>query len=113
MLMHSCICWDIIILAPATEGMEEEDWVLIAELEELLAGILKQKDVSIVKWVSYLECINCISSLGLNLSVDLSWGKSKVVNAIVEGHSLKEVHAGTGDKEVALAQDVLSLGVLC
>jgi hypothetical protein len=47
-LVHADIGGDVVILAPSTEGMEEQDWVLETQLEELLAGVLQQKDVSIV-----------------------------------------------------------------
>ena len=46
--------------------MEEEDWVLVAELEELLSGVLKEEDVAIMEGVSDLECVASIGILSFD-----------------------------------------------
>lgn len=66
MLGHSGVEWDIIVLAPSAEWVEEEDWVLVAELEELLSSVLKEEDVSIMKGVSDLECVASIGILSFD-----------------------------------------------
>lgn len=66
MLGHSGVEWDIIVLAPSTEWVEEEDWVLVAELKELFSSVLKEEDVSIMEGVSDLECVASIGILSFN-----------------------------------------------
>ena len=39
---------DIIILAPSTEGVEEEDGVLVSLFEELFTGVLEEEAMSIM-----------------------------------------------------------------
>ena len=71
MLMHASIKRNIIIFAPSTKRMKEEDGVLITLLKELLTGIFEKKHVAIMKRVTHLESIYGISSLGLNGSSNL------------------------------------------
>ncbi len=94
MLVHAHICGNVIVLAPSTKRMEEQNWVFETQLDELLTGVLEQEDVSIVKRISHLEGVNCVSALGLNPGLDLSRGESEVVDTIVEVKSLEETHAG-------------------
>lgn len=84
MLVHAHVCWHIIVLAPATKWVKQKDWVLVAQLEELLTSIFKQKHVAIVQWVSHLEGVYCISTLGLNLSLDLCGCQSELIDTVVE-----------------------------
>ena len=91
-LLHSPGERNIVVLAPSAERVEEKDWVLVSLLDELFTGILKEEDVTIVERVSDLESVDGISSLGLNLFVDLLGGHSVVVHSVVEGNSLDEVH---------------------
>lgn len=70
-LHHAFFKWDIIILAPATERMEEEDRVFVTLLEELLASVFKEENVAIVERITHLESVHGISILGLNCSLDL------------------------------------------
>jgi hypothetical protein len=72
-LFHSGVKWDIIILNPSTKWVKKKDWVLISELEELISGILEEEYMTIVEWVSKLECINCISISFKNVVVNLFW----------------------------------------
>ena len=111
-LSHSVVKWDIIILAPSTEWVKKEDWVLVSELDELLSGVLKEEHVSIMKWVSHLEGIDGISALLLDLLLDLLWGKSPLVISIVEDNSLGESHALTRDEPISLGHKDLSLWML-
>jgi hypothetical protein len=76
MLLHSSVKRDIVVLAPSSKRVEKEDWVLVSLLHQLLSGVLKEKDVSVVKWVSNLESIDGISASLKSLSIDLSWGHS-------------------------------------
>jgi len=103
---------DIVILAPSTEGMEEEDGVSVTLSDELLTGILKEKDVTIMEGVSDLEGVDDISVLLDNLGLDLSGGQSVLVVAVVEDGSGGEGHGLTRDEEVSLGEDSLGLGVL-
>lgn len=111
-LSHSVIKWDIIILAPSTEWVKEEDWVFVSELDELLSGVLEEEAMSIVEWVSNLEGIDGIGSLLLNGVLDLLWSKSPLVHAIVEGDLLDESHLLSRDEEVSLLHDELGLWML-
>ena len=69
--------------------------------------------MSIVKWVTNLESINCISITSCDLFNNFSWGKSVLVHTIVELDTFKETSALTRDKMVTLCQDSFSLGVFC
>ena len=73
--------------------MEKENWVLISLLKKLLSGIFKKKHVSIVEWVSQLESINGISVSLLDLSINLSWGDSVLIELVVELNVSNELHA--------------------
>lgn len=53
-------------------------------LEELFSGIIEKEHVSIVKRISDLESINNISILFFHQVVDLDWGKSVLVEAVIE-----------------------------
>ena len=112
MLLHAVSERNIVILAPATERMEEEDWVSVALSDELLTGVLEEECVTIVEWVADLEGIDNIGVSLNNLSLDLGWGKSVLIIAIVEDGALDEVHGLTRDEEVSLSVDGGGLGVL-
>ena len=94
-LLHAVVKGDIVVLAPATERVEEEDGVLVALLEELNAGVLEEKDVSIMERVAHLESVNGISVLLLDGSLDLLGGHSIFVHAVVPHNVAGEVHAST------------------
>ena len=93
MLFHSGIEGNIIVLGPSSERVEQEDWVLVAELQELFPSVFQEKDVTIVKWVSDLEGVDGISILGLDLVMDLLWSHSVDVKSIVELDVLDESFA--------------------
>jgi len=94
-LLHAVVKGDIVVLAPATERVEEEDGVLEALLEELNAGVLEEKDVTIMERVAHLESVNGISVLLLDGSLDLLGGHSIFVNSVVPLNGGGEVHAST------------------
>ena len=104
-LSHSVVKWDIVVLAPATEWMEKEDWVLVAQLDELFSSVLKEENVSIMERISNLEGVEGIGTLGSSSFLDLSWSESPLIHAIVEGDSLSEAHAFSGNEEVSLSHD--------
>ena len=95
MLSHSVVEWDIIILHPTTKWMEEEDWVLVSLLDELLSGVLQQEAMTIMEWVSNLEGVDGISSSLFSNIVDLLWGESVLVHTIVKFDVLGESHRFT------------------
>lgn len=95
MLVHAHVGGNVVVLAPSAKRVQKKDGVFKAKLKELLTSVLEQKNVTIVEWVSHLECVNSISALGLNLGLDLSGRESEVVDTIAEGQSLEEAHAGT------------------
>jgi hypothetical protein len=96
-LLHSGVEWNIIVLHPATEGVQQKYGVLVTELKELLSGILEQNYVSIVEGVAELEGVHGISSTGNNLVVDLPRSLAVAVEAIVEQYLLHKAHAGARD----------------
>lgn len=95
MLSHSIVKWDVVILAPSSERVKEEDWVLETLLEELLSGVLEEENVTVVEWVSNLESVHGIGLLLLDLFANLGWGQSILVHAIVELDVLQKSHAFT------------------
>ena len=111
MLGHSSVKRNIVILAPSAEWVEEEDWVLVSELDELLSGVLEEEHVSVVEWVSHLEGVAGIGVLGLDEGLDLSWGLSVRIDSVVKLNSLCE-SGSSADKEISLGDDGLSLRVL-
>lgn len=111
-LVHAHIGRNIVVLAPAAERVEEQDWVLEAELDELLAGVLEEENVAIMERVSHLECVDSIGALLSKSASDLCGVQSEVVDTVVELDLGEEAHGGTGDEEVSLGHDGLSLGVV-
>jgi len=112
MLVHTGVERDIVILAPATQGVEEEDGVLVSLLDELFTGVLEEENVTIVEGVADLEAVNSVSVTFLDLFDDLTGGESVLVHAVVESDTLEEAGALSGDEPVALGADGLGLGVL-
>lgn len=51
--------------------MQEENWVLVAQFQELFSSILKEENVSVVEWVSDLESVEGITSSLLSDLVNL------------------------------------------
>ena len=72
MLIHAGFERNVVILAPATKRVEEEDGVSVASLDELLTSILEEKHVTVVEGVADLEAENSISFTLMHLHVDLT-----------------------------------------
>ena len=111
MLGHTFSKGNIVVLAPATERVEEKDGVLVALLNELLTGVLQQKHVTVVEGVSDLEGVNGIGALCDDSFLDLSGRKSVLIVTIRKFGSGDEVHGVTTDEEVSLGEDSLGTGV--
>jgi hypothetical protein len=62
MLHHTFWEWDIIVFAPSTERVEEEDGVLVSCSLELNTCIFQEEAVTVVEGVTDLEGI---ASIGL------------------------------------------------
>jgi len=112
MLLHTGVEWHIVILAPATEWVEEEDWVGVTSLLELLTGVLEEENVTIVEWVSNLESVNSIGTSLLDLLRDLTWGISVLVKTIVELDLGEEAGGFTRDEPCTLLHDLSGSWVL-
>jgi hypothetical protein len=111
MLVHAFLEWDIIVLAPSTEGVEEEDGVLVSLLLELDASVLEEEAVTVMEGVTNLEGVAGIGVLGCNSFVDLLGGKSIFVHTVVPHNLGKEVHL-SGDEPFLLVGDVVGHGVV-
>ena len=111
MLCHASIQGNIVVLAPTTERMEQQDRISVAKCEKLFASILEEKHVAIVEWVSDLECIHCISFFKFNLPLNLRWRQPVFVQAIIEGYSLRE-SGSSRDKEIPLCDNCLRFGMI-
>jgi len=111
MLLDSGAERDIVIFAPSTEGVEEEDRVFVSLLDEVFSGLLEEEAMSIMEGVSNLEGEEGISTHGLGLSGDLSGGHSVLVHLVVPHNLLNEVHGVSRDKPVSLSHDVFSVRV--
>jgi len=110
-LVHSFLEWDIIVFAPSTEGVEEEDGVLVSLLLELSAGVLEEEAVTIMEGVADLEGVASIGLFGLNSFLDLLGGESVLVHAVVPHNLAEEVHLSR-DEPVLLVGDVVGHGVV-
>lgn len=102
MLVHAIVKRDIIILAPATEGMEEENGVLVSLLEELLTGVLEKENMTIMEGVAHLEGVDGIGAPGDNFVMDLFGGLPVGVHAITKLDALDEFHGFARDIPVTL-----------
>lgn len=94
-LLHSGVKRNIVILHPSTERVEEKDWVLVALLQKLFSGVVKEKNVTVMEGVSKLESVDCISLFSFNLLVDLFGGDSVLVHPVVELNFSNESHFGS------------------
>lgn len=111
MLEHSCLEWCIIILSPSTKWVKEENWIFESDLEELLSCVIQEKDVTVVKRVSHLESINCISTFSFNLGSYLLRGNSVLIKSIIEFDSLDKSGSWSWYEHVSLCHDSFNLGV--
>lgn len=112
MLLYSRWERHIVFLLPSTERVQEKDGVLVAQLEELLSGVLEEEHVSVVEGISHLESVEGVASSLLGDVVDLSRGHSVLIVSIIELNLSGEGHALSGDQEVALFHDIFDFVVL-
>lgn len=92
MLLHPCVKRHIIVLHPAAKGVEEEHWVLVTKLEQLLSCIFEHNNMTVVKGVPKLESIDGICTSGYDLIVDLPRCLSVGVKTIIELNVLHKAH---------------------
>lgn len=111
-LGHTICQGHIIVLAPAAKRVEKQDWVSVSLGNELLTGVFQEQNVAIVERVSDLEGVDDIGVLLDDSGLNLFWGESVLIVAIVEDWSLNEAHGVTADQEISLSEDGLSLGVV-
>lgn len=83
----------IIVLTPSTKGMKQKDWVFVTLLDQLLTGVLEEKNVSIMEGITNLEGVDGISATIFNKLFDFSRSVSVLVHAVVESDTFGEVHA--------------------
>lgn len=105
MLSHSVVQGDVIVFTPSSKGMKEQDWILEAFGEELLACIIEHENVTVVKWVSNLESIDSVSTSIDDGLVHLCGRHSVLIHAIIELDILQEMHLFSRDEEITLRQD--------
>ncbi len=103
---------NIIIFAPATEWVKEQDGISITLFDKLFASVFEEEHVTVVERVSHLEGVHNISVFLGDLSFDLRRKKSVLIVAVIEDWSLDEAHRRTGDEEVSLGKDSLGAWVL-
>jgi len=111
-LRHAVGKGNVVILAPSAERVEEQDRVPVASFDELLTGILKEKDMTVVEGVPDLEGVHDIGVLLIDLGLDLSGSHPEAIVAIVEHGPADEAHRFTGDEVVTLGEDGLSARVV-
>ena len=95
MLLHAVVEWHVIILAPASKRVQKKNRIFIPLFYELLTGIFKKENVSIMQRVPDLEGINSISLHLVNLCFDLRRCQSVLIVAVVEFWSSHEAHGLT------------------
>ena len=111
MLLHSPLEWDVIGLSPATEGVEEEDWLLVTALLQLLGGVSHEQSVTIVNWVSELEDKDGIGAELFESRSEFKWRLSVLVESVVPLDAVKSFKITT-DEPVSLLVDFLDVWVV-
>ena len=111
MLLHSPLEWDVIGLGPATEGVEEEDWLLVTALLQLLGGVSHEQSVTIVNWVSELEDKDGIGAELFESRSEFKWRLSVLVESVVPLDAVKSFKITT-DEPVSLLVDFLDVWVV-
>ena len=111
MLLHSPLEWDVIGLGPATEGVEEEDWLLVTALLQLLGGVSHEQSVTIVNWVSELEDKDGIGAELFESGSEFKWRLSVLVESVVPLDAVKSFKITT-DEPVSLLVDFLDVWVV-
>ena len=110
-LLHSPLEWDIIGLGPATEGMEEKDWLLVTTLLQLFGCVGHEQSVTIVDGVSELEDKDSIGAELLESGSELEWSLSVLVESVVPLDTVKSLEITT-DEPVSLLVDFLDVWVV-
>ena len=111
MLLHSPLEWDVIGLGPATEGVEEEDWLLVTALLQLLGGVSHEQSVTIVNWVSELEDKDGIGAELFESRSEFKWRLSVLVESVVPLDAVESFKITT-DEPVSLLVDFLDVWVV-
>jgi hypothetical protein len=111
MLGHSGSKRDIIIFAPSTEGVEEEDGVLVALGNEVKSGLLEEEAMSVMEGVSDLEGEDGIGTHGIGFALDFLGSHSVLIHIVVPHDLSYEVHGLSRDEPFSLGHDVLSVRV--
>lgn len=110
-LIHTGVKRNIIIFAPATERVEEKNWVLVSSLDQLFTGVLEQEAVTIMEGITDLEAVDSVSTTLLHLFVDLTGEESVLVETVVVADTFEEASGFTGDQPVSLFKNGLRFGV--
>jgi len=110
-LLHSPLEWDVIGLGPATEGVEEKDWLLVTALLQLLGGVSHEQSVTIVNWVSELEDKDGIGAELFESRSEFKWRLSVLVESVVPLDAVKSFKITT-DEPVSLLVDFLDVWVV-
>jgi hypothetical protein len=92
MLLDSCVEGHIIVFDPTAKWVQKKHWVLVSQLQQLLPSVLKHDNMTIMKGVSNLKCVDCIRSSLDYLAVDLSRRLPVAVKTVFEFHVLYEAH---------------------
>jgi hypothetical protein len=111
MLLDSGTKRNIVILAPSTEGVEEEDGVLVALGNEVKSGLLEEEAMSVMEGVSHLEGKDGIGVHGLSSVRDLLGSHSVLIHLVIPHDLSNEVHGLSRDEPVSLSHDVFSIRV--
>ena len=92
MLSHSVVQWHIIVFAPASQGVQQENGILVSLGQQLFSCVLEHNDMTIVKWVSHLECVHCIS-ISLEYGFfDFFGSHSVLVHPVIKLNVAQEMH---------------------
>jgi hypothetical protein len=112
MLEHAVLERDVIILAPATKRVKQEDGVLVTLLDKLFTGILEQEAVTIMEGVADLEGVDGIGTLSLDLLGNLRGSVAVLVHAVIKLNTLEEAHGRARYEPWALGHNRSGTGVL-
>ena len=102
MLSHPIVKRNVIILHPATKRMEQKKWILVTFFDKLFSCVFQQKTVTVMERVSYLKCINGISTSFLCNLTYLSWSHTILIHAIIKLDFASESHWWTWNQIITL-----------
>ena len=92
-LSHTGVEGHVVVFAPTAERVQQQDGVLVALLDKLFSGVLKQQHVPVVQGVAHLEPVHGIGTTGRDLLDNFARQESVLVQAIVELNAFKETGA--------------------